>query len=216
MDDAQGADNNDGQNEPVDPASATPATPSGVSQEEYQKVLDEAQRLKDENAKRRIRAREAEQAKQQALSEQGQFKELAESLRVERDTLTEALREKESLEADAKAWQGHLKAEAKRIADLSSGLTPEQQELVAAADGNVVLQSKLVAQFSNAPAVAEPNPGGQDNTSGSVNFEGLKGAALREARAKDPAGFIAHIKQQSRDSKKPTGIRALISGKFGD
>ena len=184
---------------------------------EFEKLMAENRKLKDENAKRRVKEAETAKAKQAALQEQGEFKKLAESLQAERDALSAQIADLEALRAGADAWSAHVEAEKSRIADAAKGLTQEQRELIEATD-NVALQAKMLAQFSGSTAsVPEPRSASQTGPSADIDFTGLTGAALIEAKQKDPQGFLRFIKKNhAAGASNGKGIRGMVSGIFGD
>lgn len=187
MEDAQGAETNENTGAGDASGAATVETPmAAIDPAEFAKLQAENAKLLDENAKRRVKAREKEKAHQAELMEQGQFKGLSESLQTENDQLRAELEELKARAPDADKWASHVANEEARIAEQVKSLPAEDQEFINSLP-SVDLKAKALARVTTAKP-AEPATAAANGTP-VTDFRGLKGAAFAEAIKNNPDAF---------------------------
>lgn len=188
---------------------AAPSTGGSDLAARLAKLEAENNKLRDESAQRRIKAKEEGEKAAKALEEQGQFKALAETLKAR-------LAELEPLEGDAKQWRSFVQQESQRIDAQKASLPPHWQAALDGAgslDGKRAVLAAYEAERGTKKQPAAPPPGGAAPAPAGADFAALASdpAALRQAKQADPAGwsrFVAGLVGRGRSSTTTLGARA--------
>jgi len=169
-------------------------------QERNQALEHEMTKLRQEAASKRVKAREATEAKHQALEENSQFRELSEHLKGSVGVFEQenaALKAQlESVGNQAALWQQYKESESARIATESEGLPEGQQAILAAIpEDNIAARAQALSVFTQ--SVRGPNkppPHGAPTAAAvNVNFDGIQDPAqLRELINQYPEAWRAY------------------------
>ena len=121
------------------------------------KLEAENTKLRQESASRRVKAKEANEARQAALEENSQFKELSEHLKGSlTQAETEIARLKE-LEGPAQSWQQWQESESARIEQACADL-PENQRAVVMSIPDVSARASALNAFTQTTGPNKPPP----------------------------------------------------------
>lgn len=169
--------------------------------EERNALLEaELQKVRQEAAAKRVKAKEANIERQKALEENSQFKELSEHLKGSMSAMEQenaALKEQlAGTSQQAQLWQQYREAESARIAAESEGLTDEQRVILSAIpEDNLAARAQALSVFTQQPRGAiKPPPGAAPaSPQATVNFDGIQDPAeLRKLINQYPEQWTAY------------------------
>lgn len=124
-------------------------TDAGGLQKQIEDLKAQLQKVNDEAANRRVKAREEKQAKEAALAEQQQYKALAESLQSEVQTLR-------GLEDKASQWDAHIKSVRDSLeADIAAA--PDWAKVALNAMSDPMAQRRFLDSIPREPVRAQPH-----------------------------------------------------------
>ncbi len=139
-----------------DEATTTEADAPAVSRAEYEALVAKLQTAEakadaaiGDNAKYRQRERDRKAEHEQMLSEQGQFKALADERATTISELQTQLEGMNSDVEDAKRWRSYLQAEEERIADAAAELTDGQRAVLESIP-DISKRAAALAEFAQA------------------------------------------------------------------
>lgn len=201
--------------EPVADQVASDATPTEETQGASSDILARLSKLEAENTKlrqesasRRVKAKEADEAKRLALEENNQFKELSEHLKSENERL-------KGLESAAESWIGYQEKETARIEKECETLPDNLKAAILSIPDVTARAEALVAFTASSAGPSKPPPTVSPAApKADVDFTSANGnpALLKQLIRDNPDQWDEYIGKKTRSSNGTFMDRVLSKG----